>query len=225
MAIKAYQYDYNTEQFDNQTVKSDKVENKQKMAETNGLTKRYGFKAQEVEKILPDLVHNPTNSEGFKSMDYDGFIPILIEAFKELNAKVEKQNNAVVENEELKAKIAVMEDKFALLEKTITQLCESGCEGLKKAGSSSDVDVLYQSIPNPTDSEALINYHLSREYRDASISVSSHDGKKLMTLKLDAKKGAGSIKINLGDLANGTYLYTLVAGERVIDTKKLQIIK
>lgn len=184
--------------------------------------KVYGFLAQQVQKVLPEIVETADDEAKTLSMNYIDLIPISIQAIKELNTKVEKQNNAVVENEELKAKIAVMEEKFTLLEKTITQLCESGCAGLEK---KADADVLFQSIPNPTDSEALINYHLIREYRDASISVSSQDGKQLMSVKLEAKKGAGSIKINLGDLANGTYLYTLVAGERVIDTKKLQIIK
>jgi hypothetical protein len=190
--------------------------------------RQIGFIAQEVLKVLPEVVvgiEGDIEKGQTLGMAYQNIVPVLVEGIKELNAKVEKQNNAVVENEELKAKIAVMEEKFALLEKTITQLCESGCEGLKKAGSSSDADVLYQSIPNPTDSEALINYSLSREYIDASITISSQDGKQLMTVKLEAKKGAGSIKINVGDLANGTYLYTLVAGERVIDTKRLQIVK
>jgi hypothetical protein len=106
-------------------------------------------------------------------------------------------------------------------------LCESGCEGLKKSGegSSSEVDVLYQSIPNPTDDVALINYYLTREYRDAFITVSTQDGKMIQSIKLDPKKGNGSVKLTLGSLANGTYLYTLVAGERVVDTKRLQIIK
>jgi hypothetical protein len=226
LKVKTYQYDYETDKFSSDYPKEDKkFSNNPININKDGMQNRYGFKAQEVEKILPDLVHKPLDKSGYRAMDYMGFVPIIIEATKELNAKVEKQNNAVVENDKLKAKIAVMEAKFALLEKTITQLCESGCEGLKKPGSSSDVDVLYQSIPNPTDSEALINYHLSREYRDASITVSSQDGKQLMSVKLDTKKGAGSIKLGLGELANGTYLYTLVAGERVIDTKRLQIIK
>lgn len=187
-----------------------------------------GFSAQEVKKIFPESVG--VDEDGYLNLNIHAVLIAQVNAIKELNTKVEKQNNAVVENEELKAKIAVMEEKFALLEKTITALCENGCGGLKDIGarvpeSSSGVDVLFQSIPNPTDSEALINYHLFREYRDASITVSSQDGKQLMSVKLDTKKGAGSVKINLGDLANGTYLYTLVAGEHVIDTKRLQIIK
>jgi hypothetical protein len=71
----------------------------------------------------------------------------------------------------------------------------------------------------------LVNYSLSKEYTNAYISVSTQEGKQLMSVKLDAKKGAGAIKLSLGELASGTYLYTLVAGERVIDTKRLQIVK
>lgn len=186
---------------------------------------QFGFIAQELESILPSIVY--TDKDGYKSVNYTAMIPITIQAIKELNAKLEKQNKAVVENEELKSRLAMMEEKFTLLEKTITQLCESGCAGMKKSeeGKTSEVDVLYQSIPNPTDNEALINYDLTREYRDASIIVSSQDGNQLMSVKLEGKKGAGSIKLNLGDLANGTYLYTLLAGEHIIDTKRLQIIK
>lgn len=203
----------------------------------------YGFIAQELENVLPSLVREtdiPRRSKDDKELgkikvvNYTELIPIAISAIKELNAKVEKQNNAVIENEALKSEIAslksdneMMKEKFALLEKTITQLCESGCEGLKKSGegSSSGVDVLYQSIPNPTDSEALINYSLSKEYTNAFITVSTQEGKTLLTVKLDTKKGAGSIKLSLGEFSNGTYLYTLVAGEQVVDTKRLQIVK
>jgi hypothetical protein len=194
--------------------------------------KFYGYSAQEVAKIFPEAVKE--DNDGYLTLNIHPILIAYNNAIKELNAKVEKQNNAVIENEALKSelasvkeKLANYDEKFALLEKTITQLCESGCEGLKKTGegSSSDVDVLYQSIPNPTDSEALINYSLSKEYTNAYISVSTQEGKQLMSVKLDAKKGAGAIKLSLGELASGTYLYTLVAGERVIDTKRLQIVK
>jgi hypothetical protein len=197
--------------------------NEETMKESKvGNTKQLGFLAQEVEKVLPEAVVK--RKDGKYGLQYNAFIPVLVESQKEI----------IKENEALKSEIAslksdneLMKEKFALLEKTITQLCESGCEGLKKTGegSSSEVDVLYQSIPNPTDSEALINYTLSKEYANAYITVSTQEGKKLMTVKLDTKKGAGSIKISLGELANGTYLYTLVAGERVVDTKRIQIVK
>ena len=46
----------------------------------------YGVIAQEVEKILPHAV--VTREDGFKAVKYDSLIPLLIEAIKELNSKV-----------------------------------------------------------------------------------------------------------------------------------------
>jgi hypothetical protein len=184
-----------------------------------------GFLAQELEKVLPEAVIK--FEEGRYAVDYNSIIPVLTEAVKELNAKVEKQNNAVLENEELKAKIAVMEEKFALLEKTITQLCESGCAGLKKSeeGKTSEVDVLYQSIPNPTDKDALVNYFLTKEDAKAKIVLFTQEGKDMESHNLEPKKGNGSIKLSLDGLSNGTYLYSLIVEGKVIDTKRLQIVK
>ncbi|MEG0926716.1 tail fiber domain-containing protein [Chryseobacterium sp.] len=43
--------------------------------------KQYGVIAQEIEKVLPELVI--TNEDGYKSVNYQGMIPVLIEAVKE----------------------------------------------------------------------------------------------------------------------------------------------
>ena len=46
--------------------------------ETSNL--RYGFIAQEVRELFPDLVYE--NEEGYLSIDYQGFIPILVDAVR-----------------------------------------------------------------------------------------------------------------------------------------------
>jgi hypothetical protein len=46
----------------------------------------YGVIAQEIEKILPNAV--VTRDNGYKAVKYDSLIPLLIEAIKELNAKI-----------------------------------------------------------------------------------------------------------------------------------------
>jgi hypothetical protein len=45
--------------------------------------------AQEVEKTFPEIIH--TNNEGYKSVEYGNLVAPLIEAIKELNAKVDAQ--------------------------------------------------------------------------------------------------------------------------------------
>ena len=53
--------------------------------------KDYGVIAQEVEKILPELVH--TKEDGYKSVKYDKIISLLIEGIKELSKEVAELKN------------------------------------------------------------------------------------------------------------------------------------
>ncbi|MBQ3658490.1 MAG: tail fiber domain-containing protein [Bacteroidales bacterium] len=66
---------------------------------------QYGFIAQEVEKVFPELV--TTDSEGFKSLNYIGIVPVLTEAVKELKK----------ENDELKNTIQDLVKRIEALEK------------------------------------------------------------------------------------------------------------
>ncbi|MEO9966224.1 MAG: tail fiber domain-containing protein [Reichenbachiella sp.] len=63
-----------------------------------------GFIAQEVEKLFPELVEE--DAEGFKAVNYTGFIPHLVEAIHEMKA----------ENDELREKQEIMESRLAALE-------------------------------------------------------------------------------------------------------------
>jgi hypothetical protein len=56
--------------------------------EINNTIRRAGVIAQEVEKILPEVVH--TEENGMKSVAYGNMIALLIESTKELNTKVNK---------------------------------------------------------------------------------------------------------------------------------------
>ncbi|MEP7142288.1 MAG: GEVED domain-containing protein [Ferruginibacter sp.] len=49
---------------------------------------QYGVIAQEVEKIFPNLVS--TNAEGYKSVNYIGLIPVMIESIKEQQRQIEE---------------------------------------------------------------------------------------------------------------------------------------
>jgi hypothetical protein len=55
--------------------------------------KDLGVVAQEVEEVFPELVH--VNADGFKTVNYNGLIAPLIEAVKELDARLEALETAV----------------------------------------------------------------------------------------------------------------------------------
>ena len=61
-------------------------------------TNDYGVLAQEIEEILPDAVS--INGRGYKTVNYNALIPLLIEAVKELSAKVDYYMNAEGEEED-----------------------------------------------------------------------------------------------------------------------------
>ena len=68
-----------------------------------------GVIAQDVEKVLPELVS--TDKQGYKSVDYTKLTPVLIEAVKELKA----------ENESLKQRLEAQEKMLQQLQTAITK--------------------------------------------------------------------------------------------------------
>ncbi|MDT8401770.1 MAG: tail fiber domain-containing protein [Bacteroidales bacterium] len=59
---------------------------------------QFGFIAQELEHIFPELVN--TDNKGYKSVNYNGMTPILVEAIKEQQRQIESQQKEI---DELKA--------------------------------------------------------------------------------------------------------------------------
>jgi hypothetical protein len=47
---------------------------------------RYGFIAQEVQRVIPDIVRNRAKSDGMLNLNYNEIVPILVEAIKELSS-------------------------------------------------------------------------------------------------------------------------------------------
>ncbi|MBO7496902.1 MAG: tail fiber domain-containing protein [Salinivirgaceae bacterium] len=66
--------------------------------------KQIGVIAQEIEKVVPELV--VTDNDGFKAVKYENLTPLLIEAIKEQQTIIEKQQK---ENDEMKARMEKME--------------------------------------------------------------------------------------------------------------------
>ena len=56
---------------------------------------QHGLIAQELEKIIPELVL--TDSEGFKSIEYTHLVPVLIEALKEQQNIIDSQKGQISE--------------------------------------------------------------------------------------------------------------------------------
>jgi len=56
-----------------------------------------GFIAQEVEQVLPEVVQTENNTEGYKSVQYDKVVALLVEAIKEQQKQIEQLQQKVKE--------------------------------------------------------------------------------------------------------------------------------
>ena len=74
--------------------------NQQGEEKTNNYGKDIGVIAQEVEEILPDIIN--TRKDGYKGVNYEKIIPLLIESIKEQQSMIEELRGQI---DELKTKI------------------------------------------------------------------------------------------------------------------------
>ena len=156
---------------------------------------KYGLIAQEVKEVIPELVKETMDSVSYLSMNYDGLIPILIEAIKEQQNSI---NNLKRELDDLK-------------QYTNSQ----GSVEIKSVEH-----ILYQNEPNPFIEGTTIRYYLSENAVSACIYVFSLNG-NLMLTKPIASTGNGSVNINVNEINAGVYIYTLVVDGVEVDRKRM----
>ena len=117
--------------------------------------RNFGFIAQEVREIFPELVYEDAN--GMLSVDYNGFIPLLVDAYKAMNAK-----------------IAAQEEMIANLTQTANKT--RGVAGVEDIYGDDSV-VLMQNRPNPFKTDTEIRCHLPEGIADAFICIYDLNGR------------------------------------------------
>lgn len=163
---------------------------------------RYGFIAQEVEEVMPELVH--TDKNGYKSVDYIGVIPILVNAVQELRAELA----------ELKGETAPKSPSHAPQQ-------TAGTDGLAAALNK---PTLYQNIPNPFNSDTHIRLCLPESVHQADLFIYDLQGHQVRRLEV-VQRGETSVTVNASELPAGMYIYTLIADGQEIDSKRMILTK
>ena len=164
---------------------------------------RYGFLAQNVKEVFPELVH--TDNSGYMYVDYIGLIPILVQSINELRAELAELKG---ENEEEEAPV-------------MQALQQAGQNELK---ASMNAAKLYQNAPNPWNSETVIRYSLPESVSRAEIYIYDMQGAQLKSITARGR-GESQVTLTAHDLKAGMYLYALVADGALIDSKQMIITK
>ena len=166
---------------------------------------RYGFLAQNVKEVFPELVH--TDNNGYMSVDYIGLIPILVQSINELRAELD----------ELKAEKQELEDALPALNAPQQSAQDEIDASLTKA-------VLYQNAPNPWSSETVIRYRLPQSVARADIYIYDMQGAQLKCIPAQGR-GESQVTLTAHDLKAGMYLYALVADGALVDSKQMILTK
>jgi hypothetical protein len=166
--------------------------------------KEMGLIAQDVEKIIPEVVK--TSDNGIKGITYSNLVALLVEAIKEQDKQI-SQLQSDVNNCCAKTGATPQQNRV------ITTPNENTGESYK--GDS----YIKQNVPNPFNKETNIEYFIAEKNPDASILVFDMNGKLLKTYKL--QPGKNSLLINGNELSPGMYYYSLVVNNKEVGTKKM----
>ncbi|MBR5086621.1 MAG: tail fiber domain-containing protein [Muribaculaceae bacterium] len=168
----------------------------------------FGFIAQEVKDIYPELVH--TDKDGYMYIDYIGMIPLLVNAIGELNEQIEelKAENSELNQAVINAQLPAVDDN--------NQPSQIADNFLRNA--------LYQNRPNPFSSSTSITMSLRSDVTQAVVYIFDMQGSLLKTIPVN-DRGNVSVTIDGGDLNAGMFIYTLIADGKEIASKRMILTK
>lgn len=157
-----------------------------------------GFIAQEVEKIVPEVV---SNREQMKAINYGRLVALLTEGIKEQQVMIE----------DLKAEVGQLQ--------AINSIATNFAREFEEEGAS----ILGQNIPNPGLGSTVIPVFVDNKDGVAVVCFYDLTGKQVLKRELEGK-GQQNIEISLDDLSSGRYLYTLYVDGKEAGTRSMVLV-
>ena len=172
---------------------------------------QHGFIAQDLANVFPELtkdIKKPVfDKEGkiishfeFKSVNYEGLIPVLTAAVNELNEEIKSLKQEIEDLKELNSNLRLSN--------------ESSLQNNEKA-------ILEQNIPNPFSDKTTIRYQYQKNAGNASLIVFDLNGKIVKEFPLSEPNG--NITINASQIGKGLFIYGLFQNGQELITKKMLI--
>jgi hypothetical protein len=177
-----------------------------------------GFVAQDVYKTAQSIGYNFSgvdkprdDQQSFYGLRYSDFVVPLVKAVQELSAA---NDSLVAANAQLNARLARVEQVLGIA-------TENTRTGSVLSLSSARLD---QNAPNPFNQTTLIGYYVPQGAGSALIQITDIFGQTVKSVPISVS-GNGQLTLQTGQLAAGTYTYSLFVGGQLIDTKKMLLVK
>lgn len=189
-----------------------------------------GVIAQEFMKIAPYAVseYEFVDLESLKTADgeekeivksKESYLQVDNGPIKWLLVNAIKEQQSIIDTQ--KEDINQLKDEIGELRSLIKDLASAQT-------SSKDVHLqgeafLGQNEPNPFNASTKIAYKLPDGISSGEIAFYGLDGSMLHTVQIN--EAQGNINLSQDDLPNGQYTYSLIVNGRIMDTKKMILIK
>lgn len=185
-----------------------------------------GFLAANLEEQFPDMVSNTSLPEKYnpkeksvvaeaadvKVVNYIGMIPVLTRAIQEQQLIIEQKEATL---QQLQAQLSKMEQRLQALENEN----KVSTDRLIHAGAGS---ALQSPVPNPTSDFTSVEYQLEKGVK-GSLVISQSNGQVVREIELS--DAVGRIRLDVSDLPQGQYFYTLYSNGTPLQTKSFQVIR
>lgn len=177
---------------------------------------RFGFIAQEMEKVMPDAVKK--QADGFYGVNYMEVIPVLVEAVKQLDAKQ-------TETAQLRQQVTDLSTQVAEL-RALVEKSTGGAPANKAVSIGVDLSQvkLEQNAPNPFNEVTRIEYALPEGTVGAVLTISDMQGRPVRTMA-NLTGGRQVLEIKAGSLAAGVYIYTLTVNGKEVTSKRMVLTR
>ncbi len=200
----------------------------------------YGFVAQQLETVYPELVDtlridatydslgvvvNP--SQVLKTVNYKAMAGLLVRSIQEQQLTIDSLRNAHSKQDSINNAV---QQQLANLAALIDGCCHASSRtsnNLTPATNNSlDVElsdkdaILNQNVPNPFAEQTTITYNVPASVGKAQLIFFNTNGQVIQTVDIKTR-GKGKVNVFASDLSSGLYNYSLVADGKVIDSKKM----
>jgi hypothetical protein len=179
----------------------------------------FGLLAQDVEQVLPNLVSTGThrlNAPQPAKPDTSGKAASVTQ--KAETAKETINLKAVNYIELIPVLIKGMQEQQRQIEELKTLVSKLSGE----RGGNFVTGALGQNTPNPAKSSTRISYKLPAGTGRAQLVLTDAEGKTLKALSLTE---SGYVDLNTAGLSSGLYNYSFVADGKVVETKRLTVVR
>ncbi|MDR2085509.1 MAG: tail fiber domain-containing protein [Bacteroidales bacterium] len=176
----------------------------------------YGFIAQDVQKLFPDLVY--ADDEGMLSIDYIGMIPLLVTGLQEQQNMIENQ----------KKEINILKETLNLLYETgkanfIDDIDSKSAQSLNLAtqeNTHNEEMKVYQNAPNPFNMSTTITCYIPQKIKKVQLCVYNMQGTQIKCFTV-SERGTVNVIIESGQLSSGTYTYLLIGDGKASEAKMM----